>query len=489
MESVSTGTGCTLLTMPTGESPGVSRGQPRASAVRGALVAGALLAAACGGGSGDSETGRAEPEATKAAAESPTATPAPATTRAATTAAPPGTEPATESTAPTTDAPDNNAADPAETQPPTADEATEPRPATTQAVAETEGPATAPTTEPAAPTTDTPAEATTPAAAPVVGRWERVIPGDGCVCADGSPYSFWVREADPSRVVLHLMGGGACFNFETCSLSGVAYTATVDASAESPGGGGIFDLDNPANPLAGHSFVVVPYCTGDLHLGTTTAAYGRGLTVNHTGFLNASKALDEMADRFGGPAEVVVTGSSAGSAAAPLFGGLVSDLYPEAKVAVVADSSGAYPDNPTVNAEIGGRWGVDEALPDWPVNQGLTIADIGLPGLFVQTGRHHPDIRFSRFDHAFDLIQALFTTLSGGGVGPTDRMIRDNEDFIESRGVPMAGYLAPGPGHTILGQPEMYNLEVEGTAFIDWLTAFLAGESVGDVRCRNCILG
>ena len=310
--------------------------------------------------------------------------------------------------------------------------------------------------------------------------------GDGCVCADGSPYSFWVREADPSRVVFHLMGGGACFSFETCSFDSVAYTATAGAS---PSRGGIFDPDNPANPLAGHSFVVVPYCTGDLHLGTTAATYGQDLTVNHTGFLNASKALDEMAKRFDDPVEVVVTGSSAGSAAAPLYGGLVSDLYPEARVSVVADSSGAYPDNPTVNATIGGLWGVAGAIPDWPVNRGLTIADIGLPGLFVQAGRHDPDIRFSRFDHAFDLVQALFTTLSGGGIGPTDRMIRDNEALIEGRGVPVAGYLAPGIGHTILGQSEMYTLEVEGTAFIDWLTAFLAGEPVGDVRCRNCLLG
>ena len=421
------------------------------------------MAAACGGGSGSSGTGGAEPAATTAAAESPTPTPAPTTTRAATTTAPPTTEAATESAAPTTDTPDTAAADSAETPPPTTDEAPEPPP-TTEALTETETPDTS-----------------------AAGAWERVTPGDDCVCADGSPYSFWVREADPSRVVFHLMSGGACFSVETCSFGGVAYSATVDAS---PSRGGIFDPDNPANPLAGHSFVVAAYCTGDLHLGTTTTTYGGDLTVNHTGFLNASKALDEMANRFPDPVEVVVTGSSAGSAAAPLFGGLVADRYPEARVAVVADSSGAYPDNQDVNAEIGGRWGVDDALPDWPVNQGLTIADIGLPGLFVQSGRHDPDIRFSRFDHAFDLIQALFTTLSGGGIGPTDRMIRDNEESIESRGVAVAGYLAPGVGHTILGESEkMHTLEVEGVAFIDWLTAFLAGEEVGDVRCQNCVLG
>ncbi len=454
----------------------MSRAWPRAGAGRAALIAGMLVAAACGRGPDGAES-----EATAAEATSSTAAPAPTTTRQAATTSLPAAEPAAEtdpSTAETT-TPAPTTADAAETDPIVEDAAEIDSPAaeTTGAVAETD-PTAAETTEPAAADTDPPAE-TDPLPAPAPGSWERVTPGDGCVCADGSPYSFWVREADPRRVVFHLMAGGACFSVETCSFDGLIYSA--DASAKSPGSGGIFDLDNPANPVAGHSFVVVTYCTGDLHLGTTATTYGRDLTVSHTGFLNASKALDEMANRFGDPAEVVVSGSSAGSAAAPLFGGLVSDRYPEARVAVVADSSGAYPDNPTVNAAIGGLWGVDEAIPDWPVNQGLTIADIGLPGLFVQAGLHHPGLRFSRFDHALDPIQAFFTALSGSGIGLTDRLIRDNEALIEGRGVPVAGYLAPGFGHTILGQSEMYTLKVEGTAFIDWLTAFLAGEPVDDI--------
>ena len=457
----------------------MSRARPRAGAARGALIAGVLVAAACGRGPDG-----AEPETTAAEAASSTAAPAPTTTRQAATTSLSTAEAAAETdpTADETTEPAPTTADAAETDPTVEDAAEIDSPAaeTTGAVAETD-PTADETTEPAAADTDAPAE-TDPPPAPAPGSWERVTPGDGCVCADGSPYSFWVREADPRRVVFHLMAGGACFSVETCSFDGLIYSAEADASAESPGTGGIFDLDNPANPVAGHSFVVVTYCTGDLHLGTTATTYGRDLTVSHTGFLNASKALDELANRFGDPAEVVVSGSSAGSAAAPLFGGLVSDRYPEARVAVVADSSGAYPDNPTVNAAIGGLWGVDEAIPDWPVNQGLTIADIGLPGLFVQSGLHHPGLRFSRFDHALDPIQTFFTALSGSGIGLTDRLIRDNEALIEGRGVPVAGYLAPGFGHTILGQSEMYTMKVKGTAFVDWLTAFLAGGPVDDVR-------
>ena len=39
--------------------------------------------------------------------------------------------------------------------------------------------------------------------------WERVVPGGDCQCADGSEFSFWQREADPSKVVLFLQDGRA----------------------------------------------------------------------------------------------------------------------------------------------------------------------------------------------------------------------------------------------------------------------------------------
>jgi len=47
-------------------------------------------------------------------------------------------------------------------------------------------------------------------------------------------------------------------------------------------------------------------------------------------------------------------------------------------------------------------------------------------------------------------------------------------------------YLAPGEDHTILWLDEMYSLEVEGVAFVDWLTAVIAGEDVDDVICQDC---
>lgn len=322
---------------------------------------------------------------------------------------------------------------------------------------------------------------------PPAGHWEQIAGGEECRCADGSDYSYWVREGDPRRVVFYLQGGGACFSAATCSFSQGTYTVTADETDDPSGLGGIFDFSNPANPLAGSSFVFAPYCTGDVHIGNNVQTYSDDLTVHHNGFANASAALAELHRRFGDAAEIVVAGSSAGSVAAPFFSGLVSDLYPDAKISVVADASGAYPSNPVINTAIGRLWGAFSIVPDWPVNQGLTPADWGVPEMFVQSGLHDPEIRFARFDNAFDDTQLAFAELAGFDATNMDQLIRSNEAQIEAAGVAVSSYLAPGRDHTILGRDEMYSLEVQGVLFVDWLAEFLAADAAtADVACSEC---
>jgi hypothetical protein len=43
--------------------------------------------------------------------------------------------------------------------------------------------------------------ATATTAAPADRAWERVVAGGDCQCSDGSDFSFWVREANPKKVV------------------------------------------------------------------------------------------------------------------------------------------------------------------------------------------------------------------------------------------------------------------------------------------------
>ena len=320
-------------------------------------------------------------------------------------------------------------------------------------------------------------------AAPV--EWVESVPGGDCRCADGSEFRLYTRATDPEKVMLYFQGGGACFSAETCTFEDGTYLPQVEFDPdEAPEG--ILDPGNPANPFADWSIVFVPYCTGDVHIGGNVHDYGDGLTVNHVGFVNATAGLDLLVDEFPDATEVFVTGSSAGGVPSPLFAGLVADELPDARVTALADASGAYPDNPPVNAAIGSLWGSFANAPDWPENEGLTPEDYSIPGLFTQTGLHNPAIRLARYDNAYDDVQQQFSELAAVGGGDLLTVIQANEAGIEAAGVPVDSYIAPGTDHTILLAPEVYTLEVEGVAFIDWLAGLVAGDDLDDVVCTEC---
>jgi Pectinacetylesterase len=337
-------------------------------------------------------------------------------------------------------------------------------------------------------TTGTKSAAQTPSstAAPRDQAWNRVAPGGDCQCADGSDFSFWMRKANPKKVLLYLQDGGACYSAKTCAPERDLYNTSVK---EGPiGKGGIFDFVDDRNPFADYSVVYVPYCTGDVHIGDTTAKYAPGLTVRHKGYVNGSAALDHLAGTFPDAAEVVVIGESAGSIAAPLYAGLVSDRLPDARITVLADGSGAYPDTPVINRVIS-RWGGDTAIPRWPENPRLGPGRWSFPGLFVQSGRHDPHIVFARHDYAYDAEQN--SRLSRVGIAAEDLLARidANETEIEDAGVDLLSYIAPGDEHTALSDGPFYTETVNGESLVDWVTSIIEGKPVNDVHCRECRAG
>ena len=333
---------------------------------------------------------------------------------------------------------------------------------------------------------DAGAPATTPPAttgASTDQGWKRVVPGGDCRCSDGSKFSFWVREANPKKVIFYLQDGGACFSAKTCAPDSHLYQTRVN---EGPAGeGGIFDFANERNPFADYSVVYVPYCTADVHIGNVTTQYAPGLTVHHKGYVNGTAALAHLTATFPHATDVVVMGESAGSVAAPLYAGLVSDRLSNARVTVLADGSGSYPDLPRTNKIIAG-WGTGNALPRWPGNAGPTAEQWSFPGLFIRSGRHEPKIVFARHDYAYDAEQD--SRLSGVGIPAEDlvSLIDRNETQIERAGVDLLSYIAPGDEHTVLSDGTFYTETVNSEKLVDWVTRLIEGKSVADVHCKEC---
>ncbi|MDZ4861362.1 MAG: pectin acetylesterase-family hydrolase, partial [Candidatus Hydrogenedentes bacterium] len=240
--------------------------------------------------------------------------------------------------------------------------------------------------------------------------WQKVVPGGDCACADGSEFAFWDHKADPDKVVFYLDGGGVCFDAASCAnqntpgteeREGPDYDPNIDG--ENPGSeGGMFDFSRADNPFRDYSFIYVPLCTADSHLGNVTREYSPGLTVEHKGFVNGTAALGYLTEHYPDATQVVVLGKTAGAAAAPIYGGLIADRLSNAHIIVFGAQCGAFPDDPDLNAKIGELWGAFNNIPDWEVNKGLTARDWGVRRFWIQTGLHGPAIVMARFDYAFD---------------------------------------------------------------------------------------
>ncbi|RLE26821.1 MAG: hypothetical protein DRJ50_00050 [Actinobacteria bacterium] len=339
----------------------------------------------------------------------------------------------------------------------------------------TQVPATdAPTTDPA----DSISEATE--------GWKVLEPEGDCVCADGSDFEFWERPGDPAKVVLYFEGGGACFNAESCDFEDGSYRSSLELGEAPSMSSGIFDRLNPENPLADHTIVYVPYCSGDGFLGDATTEYSPDLTVVHNGFNNASEGLDHVVENYPDVEQLLVTGESAGSIPTALFAGLAADELPDAEIITFGDSSGAYPDVPALNETIGGLWDTTKNIPDWPGTEGLTAAEWGIPSLYIYVGQHAPGVTFARFDYAFDETQAFFGALAGVPADELVTLIDGSAAEIEAQGVALSSYVAPGTDHTILSSNELYEMEVAGVRLIDFLRALINGEVPPDVHCVEC---
>lgn len=287
------------------------------------------------------------------------------------------------------------------------------------------GASTPPTTEPA---TDEAASDS---------EWTAIDAPEDCMCADGAPYNFFERPADPAKVVFFLEGGGACFTPESCAFSEESttlYDWNIGADDDPATMSGIFDLENAENPFADYSFVYVPYCTGDVHLGNSSHEYSPDLTVEHRGWVNGSAAVSYLADHYASAEQIVVVGESAGSIASAPYAATIGDALPDAQITVFADGSGGYPDNGQLSVGMEALWGF--VRPEWAAD--VPIEEWTVPGM------------------------------------------------VEAAGVTQFSFTAPGSDHTLVRKPVFYEMELDGVRLVDWVTSIGNGESVEDVHCEEC---
>jgi hypothetical protein len=324
--------------------------------------------------------------------------------------------------------------------------------------------------------------------------WNAIDGGGDTVCSDGSDYRFFVRPGAPDKLVVYFQGGGACWFGANCDPHlEPSYKQTV-AADEMQRYRGIFELDNPENPFADHSFVVAPYCTGDVHLGDNVATYeapaaeeheAHEQTIHHKGIVNALAVL-EWTYRHFDPADIFVTGSSAGAIPSPYYAWKIAEHYPDARIAQLGDGAGGYRRSGDTNMARMEQWGTMRHLEQYPEFADMPMSEFAYEDLYVAAAKRYPDITFAEYDAAEDQTQKRFLAMGGSDTTTLRDLLLANHADVRAEVDNFRTYIAGGDSHTILARPEFYTFQVNGRRVRDWVADLASYQNVEDVACDPC---
>ena len=329
------------------------------------------------------------------------------------------------------------------------------------------------------------------AALPAGAQWRTIQPGGDTVCSDGSPYRFFVHAGDPARLLVEFEGGGGCWSAETCAMDIYTRRVTTDPELLRSLGllVGIYDRANAENPFREWTHVYIPYCTGDLHWGNSARGYAGvsgGYSVQHKGAANAAAALRWASENVPAPAQVAVTGCSAGGYGSILWAPALIARYSGASVVHLSDSAaGVVP--PGFFATVLASWDVSAA---WPKDIGplaletLDPARMTLADLYSGIAGHYPLATFSQFNALADATQVYFYGLTRGETAAAadwSAQMQASIAGIRAANPNFVSYTAPGTQHCIINSPSFYATTVNGVRMVDWVGALLAARSPSSV--------
>ncbi|MFT5897043.1 MAG: glyoxylase-like metal-dependent hydrolase (beta-lactamase superfamily II) [bacterium] len=323
--------------------------------------------------------------------------------------------------------------------------------------------------------------------------WNEFNPGGETSCSDGTPYKFFVRAGNPEKLMVYMQGGGACWMRSNCDPE-MEPTYNIRIGDEfKPSVFGIFNFDNPDNPFTDYSIVMAPYCSGDVHLGQSDTVYPavtqgqQPLTIRHRGRANMAAVLDWTFKNVRSPADVFVTGSSAGSIPSPFYASLIADRYPTAEVIQLGDGSGGYRrlNNESRQHE---HWGTFDFITQEKGFEKLDSATFNYEKLYIAAAQAHPEIQFSEYDAAEDAVQKRFLALSGAKDVKLFDALKANHADIKAEAAKFNTFIAGGESHTILLRPQFYNYAADGVAIRDWVSDLAKAEDITDVSCKGCLV-
>jgi len=294
--------------------------------------------------------------------------------------------------------------------------------------------------------------------------------GTGCIQGD---WAFFVRPGTTNKVVIDFEGGGACWDLLSCVIGLAKKSVDVNGTlAMLNSGNGLTNTANAANEISDWTYVYVPYCTGDLFVGSNRPWYG----TRHYGYNNGNAVFQWLKQNVINPEATLTTGCSAGGYGAHFWASRIMGHYSNAKNYHLADSAMGVMSRSQFNGFVN-NWRLADNLDyenvpayasidlnNYDSNQGFTVQ---LLGYLAQA---FPNSEFSHYTTNEDLVQAGFFAAGGGRLSDWTPQFRN----ILGRVISMSpsnqnAYIAPGTGHCIIPSDDLYSTAVGGISVSSWM--------------------
>jgi hypothetical protein len=339
------------------------------------------------------------------------------------------------------------------------------------------GPSTPPATVPA--DTSDPVDTDTDTDIEPQGEWE-FEPVDGMVCGGGAPTGIGVnRGSDPSKLVVYMVGGGACWDALTCFVLATANNleanwgeANLQAEIAAVEASGLLDRSDATSPVRDATWVYIPYCTGDLQIGNKLQYYdpfSPTRATHHVGDNNLTAALERLSGEQPSLDRLWLVGGSAGAYAAQLQAHRFRSTWPSADFRVFADGApmiqpGEY------------RWGLWQTAWDARLPPDCPDCEASLPAVLARQASAMPEVPFALATTTEDQVITLFFAQPLGGLnGPQSALIADQYTPSDQLSV----FRVEGTAHVLLGNPSAV-VHPNGTVLEDWFWQWADGTDLPD---------
>lgn len=325
------------------------------------------------------------------------------------------------------------------------------------------------------------------------GEWAWMGPDEfGHVpeCMDGSKTGLGISRSPngSKKVLVFMMGGGACFDGQTCAIADHALSADHADSADfdefkvGAGAQTVMNRTNDANPFKDWNYVYVPYCSGDVFSGANTSGFDNRPQL---GYKNVSAYLPRLKATFKDAEQFVLSGTSAGGYGAAYNYVQVQKAFNWLDITVVDDSG--PPLSPTfsptcLQEKWKNTWHMDQTSPiegTFPIgiDPKSGVAGGGLLELVQDVVSAHPKSKFAFISHEGDLVMRYFHGIGHsfncslpGLIGADDFATGLREVRDKMKGDNFLTYYGPGSGHQyFMKDADLFETTVDGVTLAQWL--------------------